>query len=78
MFIEEDPYNPTTIGGWIRAFGLARTIEAELGDQAAIEAEIEQEHAAEKQEAEAFWAQMEADGVPVAVSRTRGRAGCRS
>lgn len=67
MFIEEDPYNPRTIGGWIRAFGVARAIEAELGDQAAIDADMEQLKQAEAEQAKEFWAQMEADGFPVAT-----------
>jgi hypothetical protein len=33
----DDPYNPTTIGGWIRSFLLARQLEAGYTDQAAID-----------------------------------------
>ena len=60
---------PQTIGEHIKKFfadvKLAKQIDAELNDQAAIDAAIEEFHEAEKAEAAEFWAQMAADGVPV-------------
>src|SRR6266576_3534527 len=66
----DDPDNPTTIGGWIRSFLLARQIEAGYTDQAAIDQDYERLTAAEDAAAAAAWEQMRADGVPVAQPQT--------
>ncbi len=66
MFIEEDPYNPTTIRGWIRSWALGKAIKAELADQASIDRDYAQMVAASDARDAQFWAQMKADGVPVA------------
>ena len=62
----EDPYSTCTVMGWIRSWKLGQALEAGYSDQEAIQADYEKALAAEKAEAEAFWAQMAADGVPVA------------
>ena len=61
-----DPYSEHTVMGWIRSWKLGKALEAGYGHTEGIKAEIGQMHAAEKAGAEAFWAQMKADGVPVA------------
>src|SRR5260370_41124441 len=61
----DDPYNPTTIGGWIRPFLLARQLRAGYADQAAIDRDYPPLVAAEDAAAAAAWEQMRADGVPV-------------
>jgi hypothetical protein len=66
MFIEEDPYNPTTIRGWIRSWALGKAIKAELAGQASIDRDYAQMVAASDARDAQFWAQMKADGVPVA------------
>ncbi len=66
----DDPYNPTTIGGWIRSFLLARQLKAGYADQAAISRDYERLIAAEDAAAAAAWEQMRADGVPVAQPQT--------
>ena len=63
----DDPYSTSTVMGWIRSWKLGKTMEAELADTEGIEAAIEAMHAAEDAQAAEFWAQMAADGVPVAL-----------
>ena len=70
----DDPYSMHTVMGWIRSRQLGKTIEAELGDTEGIAAAIEAMHAAEDAQAEAFWAQMAADGVPVAPPEPEAEA----
>jgi len=62
----DDPYSEHTVMGWIRSWKLGKALEAGYGDTEGIKTETGQMHAAEKAGAEAFWAQMTADGVPVA------------
>src|SRR5258708_29153595 len=66
----DDPYNPTTIGGWIRSFLLARQLRAGYADQAAIDRDYARLVAAEDSAAAAAWDQKRADGVPVAQPQT--------
>ena len=65
-----DPDNPKTIGDHIRKFladrRLAKQIEADLSDQATIEADYARMVAALDARDAQFWADMRADGVPVA------------
>jgi hypothetical protein len=63
----DDPYSTRTVMGWVRSWKLGKALEAGYNDIEGIKAAIEEMHAAEKAEAEAFWAQMAADGVPVAT-----------
>jgi hypothetical protein len=65
-----DPYNPKTIGDYIRAFALARQLEVGYTDQAAINRDYERLIAAERAADAAAWKQMRADGVPVAQPET--------
>ena len=62
----DDPYNPTTIGGWIRSFVLGRALPVGYADQAAVDRDYERLIAAEDARDARFWADMRADGVPVA------------
>ena len=62
----DDPYNPTTIGGWIRSFVPGRALQAGYTDQAAIDRDYERLIAAEDARDARFWADMRADSVPVA------------
>lgn len=62
----DDPYNPTTIGGWIRSFVLGRALQAGYTDHAAVDRDYERLIAAEDARDAQFWADMRADGVPVA------------
>ena len=66
----DDPYDPTTIRGWIRSFLLARQLKAGYTDQAAIDRDYQRLIAAEDAAAAAAWDQMRADGVPVAQPQT--------
>jgi hypothetical protein len=65
-----DPDNPKTIGDHIRKFladrRLAKQIEADLSDRAKIEADYARMVAALDARDAHFWADMRADGVPVA------------
>ena len=63
----DDPYSTRTVMGWVRSWKLGKALEAGYNDTEGIKAAIEEMHAAEKAQAEAFWAQMAADGVPVAT-----------
>ena len=65
-----DPCDPKTIGDYIRAFALARQLEAGYTDQAAIDRDYERLIAAERGADAAAWEQMRADGVPVAQPET--------
>src|SRR5205807_8019118 len=62
----DDPYNPTTIGGWIRSFLLARQLDAGYTDQAAIDRDYARMVAASDARDAHVWADMRAAGVPVA------------
>jgi len=62
----DDPYNPTTIRGWIRSFMLGRLLEAGYTDQAAIDRDYARMVAASDARDAQFWADMRAVGVPVA------------
>lgn len=68
-YLEPEP-QPTTVTGRVRAFlndlALARELRAGYNDQAAIERDLERIAAAEKTAAQDAWAEMRADGVPVA------------
>jgi hypothetical protein len=65
-----DPDNPKTMGDHVRKFladrRLAKQIEADLSDQATIEADYARMVAALDARDAQFWADMRADGVPVA------------
>jgi hypothetical protein len=65
-----DPDNPKTIGDHIRKFPadrrLAKQIEADLSDQATIETDYARMVASSDARDAQFWADMRADGVPVA------------
>ncbi len=71
----DDPYNPTTIGGWIRSFMLARQLEADYTDQAAIDRDYARMAAASDARDAQFWADMRADGIPVADSEPYTKPG---
>lgn len=66
---ESEP-QPTTITGRGKAFltdlALARELRAGYNDRAAIRRDLERIMDAEKTAAQAAWAEMRADGVPVA------------
>ena len=70
MSTESDPGSPKTIGEHIRAFVrgivLARQLEAGYTDQAAIDRDYARMVAASDARDAQFWADMRADGVPVA------------
>jgi hypothetical protein len=66
MSSRNDPEDPSTARGWIQSWKLGKAMEAGYNDQAVIQADHEESLAAETAGAEAFWAQMAADGVPVA------------
>lgn len=71
----DDPYSAGTVMGWIRSWNLGKAIQADLADQEGIEASIAEMRAAEEAGATAFWAQMRADGVPVAQPDAEPEAG---
>ncbi len=70
VYPDRDEPPPTTVTGHIKAFlsgvSLARELRAGYTDQAAINREYERAVAAEAATAKAAWAEMRADGVPVA------------
>ena len=59
----DDPYSTRTVMGWVRSWKLGKALEAGYKDTEGIKAAIEEMHAAEKAQAEAFWAQMAAPGL---------------
>jgi hypothetical protein len=70
----DDPYSTRTVMGWVRSWKLGKALEAGYNDTEGIKAAVEEMHAAEKVQAEAFWAQMAADGVPVAQAEPEASA----
>jgi hypothetical protein len=66
---EHEP-QPTTVTGRVKTLlndlALARELRAGYNDQAAIERDLERMVTAEKTAAQGAWAEMRADGVPVA------------
>ena len=62
----DDPYSEHTVMGWVRSWKLGTALEAGYNDTEGIKAANQEMHAAEKAQAEAFWAQLAADGVSVA------------
>jgi hypothetical protein len=62
----EDPYSTHTVMGWIRSWKLGKALEAGYNDQAAIDRDYAQMVAASDARDAQFWADMRADGVPVA------------
>jgi hypothetical protein len=67
-FIDDpgDPYSTHILMGWIRSWMLAKQIDADLSDQAAIDRDYARMVAASDARDAQFWADMRADGVPVA------------
>ena len=70
----DDSYSTRTVMGWVQSWKLGKALEAGHNDIEGIKAAIEEMHAAEKAQAEAFWAQMAADGVPVAQAEPEASA----
>ena len=68
---DPEPEDPQTVGEHIRKFladlRLAKQVEADFSDQEAINRDYERALAAEDAAAGEAWAQMAADGVPVAA-----------
>jgi len=62
----DDPDDPTTIRGWIRSWKLGKALDAGYNDQAAIDRDYARMVAASDARDAQFWADMRADGVPVA------------
>jgi hypothetical protein len=62
----DDPYSDDTVMGWIRSWKLAKAIQADLADTDAIDRDYAQMVADSDARDARFWAQMKADGVPVA------------
>jgi hypothetical protein len=63
----DDPYSTRTVMGRVRSWKLGKALETGYKDTEGIKAAVEEMHAAGKAQAEAFWAQMAAGGVPVAT-----------
>jgi len=62
----DDPYSTRTVMGWIRSWQLGKALEAGYNDQAAIDRDYARMVAASDARDARFWADMRADGVPVA------------
>jgi hypothetical protein len=71
----DDPYSDGTVMGWIRSWKLGKAIQADLANQDAIDRDYAQMVADSDARDALFWAQMKADGVPVAAPEPQPGAG---